>query len=89
VNWSAVTIAEVPLFVVTRMSVVPAEPAGATAVIWLFESMLKLVAEIVPNLTAVAPKKSVPVTTMVCPPPVAPVAGPTAVTVGAEAVMFV
>ncbi len=59
--WSAVA-AEVPPGVVTVTSTVPAEPAGAVAVIWLSLLTVKL-ALAVPNYTADALVKPVPVMT--------------------------
>jgi len=69
--------------VVTVMSTVPADPAGAVAVIWVAEFTVKLVALLAPNLTAVAPSKLVPVITTLLPPAVEPLVGETEVTVGA------
>ena len=57
-----------PPGVVTVMSTVPAEPAGAVAVIWVALLTVKLVALVAPNLTAVAPVKLVPVIVTVVPP---------------------
>ena len=42
VNWSAATMVEVPPMVVTVMSTVPAEPAGATAVMEVAELTMTL-----------------------------------------------
>ncbi len=67
---------------VTVMSTVPAEPAGAVAVIWVAEFTVKLVALVAPNFTAVAPLKLVPVMVMDEPPAVDPLVGVMAVTVG-------
>ena len=64
-------IAEVVAGFTTVTSTDPV-PAGATAVIWLALSTLKLVAFVAPNLTAVAPVKLVPAITT----EVAPLAGP-------------
>jgi hypothetical protein len=86
VNWSAVTTEDVPLGVVTFMSTVPAEPEGAVAVICPSLFTVKLVAFVVPNLTAVAPVKFVPAIVTTVPPEVVPVLGDTAVTAGAEVV---
>ena len=63
-------------------TVVPAVPAGTLAVILVAESTVKLVAFLVPNLTAVAPSRLVPVMTTLLPPTAGPPAGLMAVTVG-------
>ncbi len=68
---------------VTVMSTVLAEPAGAVAVIWVAEFTVKLVALVAPNFTAVAPLKLVPVMVMDEPPAAGPLVGVMAVTVGA------
>lgn len=73
----------VPAGVVTAMLTAPAEPAGATAVICVALSTVKLVAAVLPKLTALAPVKLVPVTTTLVPPAVVPLFGVTAVIVGA------
>ena len=64
-----------PPGVVTVMSTVPAEPAGAVAVIWVALLTVTLVALVVPNLTAVAPVKLVPVIVTLVPPAVGPATG--------------
>jgi hypothetical protein len=89
VNWSAVTVGEVPLLVVTLTSTVPAAVAGAVAVICVSELIVKLVAAVPPNVTPVAPEKFVPVIVTTRPPAVLPVLGLTAVIAGAGAVTFV
>lgn len=71
-----------PPAVVTVMSTVPAEPAGAVAVIWVAEFTVKLVALVAPNFTAVAPLKLVPVMVMDEPPAVVPLVGETELIVG-------
>src|SRR5437868_5234682 len=76
---------EVPLFVVTRTSVAPTLPAGATAVICVSLSMLNEVASVEPNLTAVAPAKLVPVMKTTRPPAVEPEAGDSPATLGDDA----
>ena len=81
-NWSCVTALEVPLFVVTRTSIIPIEPLGATASISESETKLKLVALVLPNLTAVAPVKPAPLITTFWPPAAAPVPGLTPAIVG-------
>jgi hypothetical protein len=81
-NWSAEEVAEVPPAVVTVMSTVAAEWAGAVAVICVAELTVKLVAAVPPKLTAVAPVKLVPVIVTDPPPAVVPLDGLTPVTVG-------
>ena len=88
-NWSAVPEDEVPLFVVTKMLSTVAACAGATAEISESDTMVKLVAAVELNLTAVAPVNPVPVMMTVWPPTVEPVLGETPVTVGVGAVKFV
>jgi hypothetical protein len=83
VNWSAAEVALVPLDVVTVTSTVPAGSAGLTAVIELSELTVKLAAARVPNLTAVAPVRALPVMVTVVAPPVGPEVGDTPVTTGA------
>src|ERR1700730_17082774 len=60
VKWSAALMALVPPGVVTLTSAVP-EPAGLVAVIWVGVSTENAVAATVPNLTADALVKLVPV----------------------------
>jgi hypothetical protein len=81
VNWSAGEVADVPPAVVTVMSTVPV-PAGEVAVIEVAELAVKLVALVVPNLTAVAPVRLVPVMVTDVPPAKGPDVGEMAVTVG-------
>jgi hypothetical protein len=83
VNLSAAPVAEVPPGVVTVTSTDPADPAGSVAVIDVAELMVKLVAAVAPNLTALTPAKLVPVIVTDVPPGVGPTPGLTAVTVGA------
>lgn len=64
------------------LTVAPAAPAGATAVIWVLLLTVNAAADVAPNLTAVAPAKLVPVTTTVFAPAAAPAVGDSAVTVG-------
>jgi hypothetical protein len=75
-------MALVPPAVVTVTSTVPT-PAGEVAVIWVALSTVKEPA-LLPNLTAVAPEKLVPVMVTLVPPDVGPVFGLTLVTVGAD-----
>ena len=71
-----------PPAVVTVMSTVPAEPAGAVAVIWVALFTVYVVAAVLPNFTAVAPVKPVPVIITDVPPAVGPAFGEIPVTVG-------
>ena len=81
-NWSAgALVVEVPWPVVTVMSTVPV-PAGVAAVICDSVLTMNAAAGVVPNVTAVAPVKSVPVTVTVVPPWTGPEEGFTALTVG-------
>jgi hypothetical protein len=84
VNWSFALVAEVPPGPTTVTSTVPAEPAGAVAVIEVALTTVKVVAAAVPNFTAVVPVKLVPVMVTEVPPVVDPEVGLTAVTVGGE-----
>jgi hypothetical protein len=83
VNLSDEEVADVPPAVVTVTSTAPADPAGAVAVMEVAELTVKPVAATVPNLTAVAPVKPVPVTVTDVPPAAGPELGLIAVTVGA------
>jgi hypothetical protein len=69
--------------VVTVISTMPAAPAGAATVIWLGLLEARILAAVLPNLTAVAPDKFVPVMTTEAPPAMGPEAGLTPVMVGA------
>ena len=60
-------------------------PAGAVAVIWVALLTVKEPAALLPNLTAVAPVKLVPVMVTLVPPDGGPVFGLTLVTVGTGA----
>jgi hypothetical protein len=73
----------VPPLVVTVTSTVPI-PAGEVAVIWVALLTVKALAALLPNLTAVTPKKLVPVMVTLVPPDVGPVFGMTLVTVGPD-----
>jgi hypothetical protein len=75
-------VALVPPAVVTVTSTVPAEPAGAVAVIDVALLTVNDVALVAPNLTAVVPVKLVPVIVTLVPPAVGPATGETLVTVG-------
>jgi hypothetical protein len=83
VNWSTADVDEVPPRVMATMWTVPAAEAGATAVMEVSELMVNERAFTDPNLTAETVLKPVPVMVTLVPPPVEPVFGLTAVTVGA------
>ena len=74
---SSVTAAvdEVAIGLAMTTSTVPAEPAGATAVIFTALSTVNSVAATSPNFTDVAPRRPVPLMTTVVPPAAAPLAG--------------
>lgn len=76
----------VPAGVVTVTFTLPAEPAGAVAVIDVALFTVKLVAGVDPKATAVAPVKLVPVIATETPPAVVDDAGLRPVTVGAGVV---
>ena len=80
-KWSALEVAEVPPAVVTVTSTVPV-PAGEVTVMEVAVSAVTVPA-VVPNLTAVAFARLVPVTVTLVPPAPGPEVGLTAVTVGA------
>ena len=83
VNWSAVFgMLVVPFGFATVTSTVPAASAGDVAVTCESSTTEKEVAAVVPNLTAVAPVKPVPVMFTVVPPAVEPEFGLTLVIVG-------
>ena len=82
-NLSADHAELVPPGVVTLTSTVPL-PAGEVAVMVLELLTVKLVAAVLPNLTAVAPVKAVPVMVTEVPTPAGPEVGLTEVTVGAD-----
>ena len=71
-----------PPRVATVVCTVPAACAGVTALIRVEESTRKLRAGAPPKVTAVAPLKLRPVMVTVLPPPVGPLTGLMAVTVG-------
>jgi hypothetical protein len=77
-------MALVPPAVVTITSAVPL-PAGEVAVIWVALLTVKEPAALLPNRTAVAPEKLLPVMVTLIPPVGGPVFGFTLVTVGAAA----
>ena len=73
----------VPSGVVTVMSTVPAEAAGAMATMEVPAALtVKLVAAAEPKSTEVAPTKSTPLTVTLVPPAPGPEAGFTPVTAG-------
>jgi hypothetical protein len=82
VNRSAALVALVPPGVVTVTSTVPV-PVGEVALMLVALLTVKLEAAVVPNFTALAPVKPVPVTVTVVPPVVGPELGPMPVTAGA------
>ena len=76
--------AEVPVPpTVVTLTVTAPVPTGETAVIWVAELTVKLAAAVLPNCTAVAPVKLVPVMTTLVPPVAGPDVGARPVTVGA------
>ncbi len=81
-NWSAGEVALVPPMVTTVTSTVPV-PMGDVAVIEVALTIVTPVAFVVPNFTAVAPVKPVPVIVTLVPPVAGPLAGLSTVTVGA------
>ena len=72
--WSAAEVALVPAGVVTVTSTVPV-PAGAVTWIVVSDDTENSAAEVVPNETAVAPAKPLPVMVASVPPSVEPVVG--------------
>ena len=70
-NWSAALVALVPPGVVTVTSTVPV-PAGAVALMLVALLTVKLEAAVVPNFTALAPVKLVPVIATEVPPVLGP-----------------
>jgi hypothetical protein len=84
VNLSPATIALVPLGVVTRISTVPAVPAGEVAVRLVAELYVTLAAT-VPNVTVDALVNLEPVIVTAVPPATGPFTGKILVTVGAGA----
>jgi hypothetical protein len=85
VNWSALPVAEVPVGVVTMMSTVPANWAGATAVMEVSLLTVKLVAATPPKETPLAPVKPLPLMVTLVPPAVLPLLVLRPVTAGAAA----
>jgi hypothetical protein len=89
VKRSAVTIADVPLGVVTLMSTIPAVPGGAVALMAESERTVNRVAATPPKETPVAPVKLLPRIVTVVPPAMPPEVGVTPVTAGAGAAAYV
>jgi hypothetical protein len=83
VNWLPDPVADTPPGAVTVTLTVPADSVGDVAVIEVSELTVMAVAAVVPNMTAVAPVKPVPVIMTGVPPAVGPTPGLRAVTVGA------
>ena len=85
VNWLAVAVADVPPAVVVAVTLtVPAVPAGAVALIEVADTKVTAVPRLAPNFTVVAPLTNpVPVRVTTVPPAAGPLAGLSAVTVGA------
>ena len=75
-------VGDVPPGVVTVTSIVPELAAGEVAVIEVSDLTVNDVAEVDPNLTAVAPVKPVPVIVTEVPPASGPAVGLMLVTVG-------
>ncbi len=75
-------MALVPAGVTTVTSTGPTSCAGEVAVTWVEETTEYAVAGTVPNTTALAPMKPVPVMVTAVVPTAGPVAGVTALTVG-------
>ena len=71
-NWSALLVVLVPPVAVTVTSTVPADPAGAGAVMEVALLTVKADAAAAPNFTAVTPVKLVPVMVTEVPPAVGP-----------------
>jgi hypothetical protein len=72
VNWSAETAADVPPGAVTMMSSVAGGFGGVVTIRLVSDATRKLAAGTLPNETALAPVKPVPVTVIIVPPPVVP-----------------
>ncbi len=86
-NRPASTGALTPPAVVTVIAWTPAvADGGETAVIWVAEVTVKLLAGVVPKSTLVAPVNPVPLITTAVPPAIGPDAGAIEVTTGAGAV---
>ena len=79
---SADKTADVPPGVVTVTSTTPAGFSGAVAVIFVALVTVTLVAALLPNITAVAPVKPLPVMVTLVPPAVGPDDGEIPATAG-------
>ena len=75
-------VAEVPVALTAVISTVPAASAGEVAVIWVSELIVKLVAAVLPKLTAVTLVKPEPEMVTDVPPAVVPAVGLTDVMTG-------
>ena len=84
----ALFLVPVPPGVVTATSTVPADPAGASAVIVVELTTMIDVAGLAPNDTAVAPVKPVPVNVMAVPADSGPATGEMDVTTGMGAYRY-
>jgi hypothetical protein len=84
VKSSAATFAEVPPAVLTLRLTGPAVPAGETAVICVGDTTVKEVTVTVPNLTAVAEFRLVPLMVTVVPPATGPAVGEIELMAGSE-----
>ena len=82
-NASPLVLVDVPPAVVTMTLTVPTASAGAIAVICVAELTVKLLAAVLPNITAVAPVKLAPVMTTDVPPASGPKLGLSVDTTGA------
>ena len=89
VKWSAALVVLVPLGVVMVTSTVPGACAGAVVVICVALFTVSVVADVVPNFTAVAPVKLEPVMVTVVPPVCGPDVGAIPVTTGSVETMNV
>ncbi|KRC90086.1 hypothetical protein ASE25_11390 [Terrabacter sp. Root85] len=76
----------VPPGVVTLTVTAPAEPAGLVALTCVELTTVRLVPAIVPNFTAVAPVRLLPVMVTTVPPVVGPVVGEIELATGAAGV---
>ena len=87
-NLSFDVTADVPPAVTTRMSTLPAVPAGLVTTIWLPVSLANVSASTVPNITATALARFAPVIVTLVPPVVGPKVGLIFVTVGAATYVY-
>jgi len=82
VNWSAEEIAETPPGLLTVTLAMPIEAIGLTAVIWVAELTVKVLAGIDPKSTAIAVVNPVPLIVTDVPPVAGPIMGLMPVTDG-------